>query len=167
MRLALDRERAAAAHRFLLVDLPGYGEANMSQSDKDRCNELIKAYIKRSSLRRVFLLIDASTAITDRDELFIRLLAAYSKPFQFVLTKCDALTHEELCKTLEAMYSRLAQYHPCHPLILPISSIGNAGLREVRASILEAVHVVVPRTKTNHVQIADSIGSVIGLNSFT
>ena len=44
---------------MLLVDLPGYGYANVSQSVKEKWGKMVEKYLKKSSqLKQVFLLID-------------------------------------------------------------------------------------------------------------
>ena len=65
-----------------LVDFPGFGYAKASKSSIQKWNNLIKSYIKyRSSLVRVFLLIDSRRGITnpDRDamEIFNKLAVSY------------------------------------------------------------------------------------------
>ena len=84
-----------------LVDFPGFGYAKASKSSIQKWNNLIKSYIKyRSSLVRVFLLIDSRRGITnpDRDamEIFNKLAVSY----QIVLTKIDKLKSSELISIL-------------------------------------------------------------------
>ena len=44
---------------MLLVDLPGYGYANVTQSVKEKWGKMVEKYLKKSSqLKQVFLLID-------------------------------------------------------------------------------------------------------------
>ena len=67
-----------------LVDFPGFGYAKASKSSIQKWNNLIKSYIKyRSSLVRVFLLIDSRRGITnpDRDamEIFNKLWLVENK----------------------------------------------------------------------------------------
>ena len=55
---------------MLLVDLPGYGYANVSQSVKEKWGKMVEKYLKKSSqLKQVFLLIDIRHDPSANDKL--------------------------------------------------------------------------------------------------
>ena len=59
--------------RWYLVDLPGYGYAKRSQSDRRRWEQMIDGYLrKRENLIKVFVLIDARHAPQKNDLEFVR-----------------------------------------------------------------------------------------------
>ena len=119
-----------------LVDFPGFGYAKASKSSIQKWNNLIKSYIKyRSSLVRVFLLIDSRRGITnpDRDamEIFNKLAVSY----QIVLTKIDKLKSSELISILEGVIKESHKNVAAHPFIHLTSSAKGIGVNFLRADI--------------------------------
>lgn len=119
-----------------LVDFPGFGYAKASKSSIQKWNNLIKSYIKyRSSLVRVFLLIDSRRGITnpDRDamEIFNKLAVSY----QIVLTKIDKLKSSELISTFEGVIKESHKNVAAHPFIHLTSSAKGIGVNFLRADI--------------------------------
>ena len=75
---------------WYLVDLPGYGYAKISQSDRRRWEQMTENYLrKRDNLVCVFVLIDSrhSPQVADLD--FINKLGKWEIPFVIVFTKND------------------------------------------------------------------------------
>ena len=119
-----------------LVDFPGFGYAKASKSSIQKWNNLIKSYIKyRSSLVRVFLLIDSRRGITspDRDamEIFNKLAASY----QIVLTKIAKLKSSELISIFEGVIKESHKNVAAHPFIHLTSSVKGIGVNFLRADI--------------------------------
>ena len=119
-----------------LVDFPGFGYAKASKSSIQKWNNLIKSYIKyRSSLVRVFLLIDSRRGITnpDRDamEIFNKLAVSY----QIVLTKIDKLKSSELISIFEGVIKESHKNVAAHPFIHLTSSEKGIGVNFLRADI--------------------------------
>ena len=119
-----------------LVDFPGFGYAKASKSSIQKWNNLIKSYIKyRSSLVRVFLLIDSRRGITnpDRDamEIFNKLAGSY----QIVLTKIDKLKSSELISIFEGVIKESHKNVAAHPFIHLTSSVKGIGVNFLRADI--------------------------------
>ena len=119
-----------------LVDFPGFGYAKASKSSIQKWNNLIKSYIKyRSSLVRVFLLIDSRRGITnpDRDamEIFNKLAISY----QIVLTKIDKLKSSELISIFEGVIKESHKNVAAHPFIHLTSSVKGIGVNFLRADI--------------------------------
>lgn len=78
---------------FVLVDLPGYGFARVSDAEKLKWAELIESYFSRAKgLKNVFLLVDIRREGNDDDLQMIRYLYYYRIPFTIVATKCDKLS---------------------------------------------------------------------------
>lgn len=69
--------RARDGQSHVLVDLPGYGFAKRSKSERSEWAALIEGYLgKRSSLRAVVLLVDARRGIEEDDQELIQFIAA-------------------------------------------------------------------------------------------
>ena len=104
-------------HRWRLVDLPGYGFAKSSKSERARYAEMIEGYLLgRESLRCVFLLVDSSIPPQGVDLDFAEWIGRASKPFAVVFTKADkakagkALEHtEQFLGALSASFENLPQ----------------------------------------------------------
>ena len=78
--------------RFHLVDMPGYGYAAVEKAKVQAWTKLIHDYLRgRSSLARVYLLIDARHGIKPVDEVLLETLDKAAVSYQIVLTKADEL----------------------------------------------------------------------------
>jgi len=76
--------------KWFLVDLPGYGYAKRSQSDRRRWEQMIDGYLrKRETLNFVFVLIDARHPPQKIDLAFASQLDGWKVPFALVFTKAD------------------------------------------------------------------------------
>ncbi|HEU4729602.1 MAG TPA: ribosome biogenesis GTP-binding protein YihA/YsxC [Kofleriaceae bacterium] len=82
----------AIDERFYLVDLPGYGYAEVSQATRESWRPLIERYLaERTSLAGVLLLIDIRRGVQDEELDFVPWLAERDMPVIVALTKSDKL----------------------------------------------------------------------------
>ena len=80
------------AHRLQLVDLPGYGYASAPKADIKAWTKLTRKFLAgRTSLQRVFLLIDSRRGIGKADREIMGLLDDTAVSWAAVLTKADKL----------------------------------------------------------------------------
>lgn len=76
--------------KWFLVDLPGYGYAKRSQTERSRWEEMINGYLrKRENLVQVFVLIDSRHAPQKNDIEFVSQLDTWQINFSLVFTKTD------------------------------------------------------------------------------
>ncbi len=76
--------------KWFLVDLPGYGYAKRSQSDRRRWEQMIEGYLrKRENLVQVFVLIDSRHSPQKNDLAFVSQLDSWQVPFSLAFTKTD------------------------------------------------------------------------------
>ena len=81
---------------FMLVDLPGYGFAKVSDEEKLKWAKLIEAYFKSpAALRHVFLLIDIRRDPSDGDVRMLNYMYHYTIPFTVILTKADKISRSQ------------------------------------------------------------------------
>jgi len=81
---------------WYLVDLPGYGYAKRSQSQRKSWKKMIEEYIKkRDNLVNLFVLIDSRHEPQKIDLQFINQLGKWQIPFALVFTKADKSTQKE------------------------------------------------------------------------
>lgn len=97
------------ANRFLLVDMPGYGYAAVSQKMRASWGALIPAYFEtRNVLIHTCVLIDSRHPPQKTDLQLIQFLIGTPHPFTFILTKADK-TPATLLETHEHMLTELAK----------------------------------------------------------
>ncbi|MEM9324513.1 MAG: ribosome biogenesis GTP-binding protein YihA/YsxC [Bacteroidota bacterium] len=76
--------------KWYLVDLPGYGWAQVSKTDKARWKKMIDHYLlERSNLVSVFVLLDSRHPPQKIDLEFMSWLGSHGIPFAMVFTKVD------------------------------------------------------------------------------
>ena len=120
-----------------LVDMPGYGYAQAPKSHVDAWTKLVFDYLRgRSTLKRVYVLIDSRHGIKKNDDEVLSLLDKAAVSYQIVLTKTDKLHHSAVPKLAEATLEKIRKRPAAFPAVLSTSSEKNAGLDELRAAIL-------------------------------
>jgi len=120
-----------------LVDLPGYGYAKVSKSEKERWAGLIEGYLNSErDLRLVFMLVDMRHKPTIDDVNMINYLIDTETPFVIVLTKADKLNKTERTKRMEAFVSEIPCFDEIHHIAF--SSQNGEGVDELR-SIIEDI----------------------------
>jgi len=113
------------------VDLPGYGYAKVSKSEKERWSGLIEGYLSSDrDIRLVFMLVDMRHAPTKDDVQMINYLIDTEMPFVLVLTKADKLNKTERAKRLEAFKNEIPCFEDIHTI--PFSSQTFEGVEELR-----------------------------------
>jgi len=113
-----------------LVDLPGYGYAKVSQSEKKRWSDLIGGYFaEERDLRLVIQLIDMRHKPTKDDYMMLDYLVDNELPFLVVLTKSDKLKKGERLRREAELREELAAYEGM--LTLPFSSENGEGAAEL------------------------------------
>ncbi|HOB12036.1 MAG TPA: ribosome biogenesis GTP-binding protein YihA/YsxC [Syntrophomonadaceae bacterium] len=121
---------------WYLVDLPGYGFAKVSQSERARWGKMIEKYLtSRSSLRGVILLVDIRHSPSKEDRLMKDWLEHHQIPYMVVATKSDKLSRSARLKNL-AMIRKELQL-PIEQQPLGISSASGEGMEELLQSLEE------------------------------
>ena len=92
--------------KWYLVDLPGYGYAKTSKTDRAGFQKMIRSYIEsRPNLVCLFVLIDSRLEPQKNDLDFMQWLGQKQVPFAIVFTKIDKLSSNQLRKNA-AKYRR-------------------------------------------------------------
>ena len=87
---------------WFLVDLPGYGYAQVSKSKRQTFQEFIKDYfLLRQQLICTFVLIDSRLEPQKIDMEFMEFLGENSVPFYIIFTKSDKLKLSELNRNIQ------------------------------------------------------------------
>lgn len=122
--------------RLILVDLPGYGFAQVSRSMKETWQDLASAYLRgRPTLKRVCLLIDSRHGVKDSDRETMKNLDAAAVSYQLVLTKTDYLKPAAIARAVTAAEAVARKHGAAHPEVLATSSTTGFGIPELRAEV--------------------------------
>ena len=95
----------------LLVDLPGYGYAEVSGSAKLHWQRLLGDYVQqREQLAALILIMDSRRPFTDLDIQMLEWFAPTGKPIHCILTKADKLNRNDSTNALRQARARLDSY---------------------------------------------------------
>jgi GTP-binding protein len=127
--------------RFHLVDLPGYGYAEVSQATRESWRPLIERYlVERTSLAGVLLLIDIRRGVLDEELDFVPWLAQHAMPVVVALTKADKLAKHK--RVLEVMRARQALALRKEPIA--VSATSNEGIDVLWRAVVQLARTPKP-----------------------
>ena len=91
-----------ANNSFYLVDVPGYGYAQVNHEMQKKMGLMIEEYLEnRKFLKRVFMIVDFRIRPTDDDVLMYQFLKYYDIPVTLILNKCDKVGGSKHDKNLK------------------------------------------------------------------
>lgn len=115
---------------MLLVDLPGYGYANVSQSVKEKWGKMVEKYLKKSSqLKQVFLLIDIRHDPSANDKMMYDWIVSNGYHPVIVATKLDKIKRSRHAKQIKAVRTGLGL--SADDILIPVSSQTKQGIPEL------------------------------------
>ena len=121
---------------WYLVDLPGYGYANVGKKGREAISKVIYDYITLSpDLVCLFVLVDSRHDIGQTDLDFIHDLALNEIPFAIIFTKCDKRGPNVLKAQIDADCRILSREWEELPPMLASSSETGAGREEILSYI--------------------------------
>src|SRR5687768_8866669 len=113
---------------WYLVDLPGYGFAKVSQSARNRWEQMIENYLrKRENLLHVFVLIDSRHSPQKLDIDFVNQLGKWQIPFCLVFTKADKESQKVVSQNIRLFLERMKatwQFLPRHFITSTVKKMG-------------------------------------------
>jgi GTP-binding protein len=110
------------------VDLPGYGFAKVSASQRKRWEKMIEGYIRtRETLVNIFILIDSRHSPQQIDLDFVNKLGEWKVPFAIVFTKCDKETQKVVSANVKAFTEEMKKQWDELPPIFVTSAEKNTG----------------------------------------
>ena len=131
----------------MLVDLPGYGYAEVSGNTKLYWQRLLGDYVQqREQLAALILIMDSRRPFTDLDIQMLEWFAPTGKPIHCILTKVDKLTRNESVTVLRQSQARLDSYVDEDGVGFPFtvqlfSALKRIGIDEANDKILELAGV--------------------------
>ena len=123
---------------FRLVDMPGYGYASAPKAKVASWTALIHKFLQgRSSLARVYVLIDARHGLKEVDLDVLKTLDKSAVSYQVVLTKADQVKRSRARDSASPTLRPRSPKHPAaFPELLVTSSRTGAGMPELRAAMV-------------------------------
>lgn len=117
---------------WLLVDLPGYGYAKISQTERAKWKKMINSYLlKRANLVCTFILADIRHEPQKIDLEFMGWMSEHQLPFVIAFTKADKLSKRQLEESLKRYRDALLESWEELPLYFVTSAETAAGKEEV------------------------------------
>jgi GTP-binding protein len=117
-----------------IVDMPGYGYAKAPKAQVAAWTRLIFDFLRgRTTLRRVYVLIDARHGLKANDLEVLDLLDKAAVSYQLVLTKIDKLKPDAVPRVIEETRAAIAKHPAAHPEVLATSVETGGGIDLLRA----------------------------------
>jgi GTP-binding protein len=121
-------------NEFYFVDLPGYGYAKVSKTEKQKWGKVIETYlVNRRQLKKIILLVDCRHKPTEDDKIMYSFIKHYGYDCTVVATKSDKLTRNQLNKNLAMLKAELNLEKG--DSLLPFSSLNRQGKEELLENI--------------------------------
>lgn len=131
-----EQERSAApateerSEVFHLVDLPGYGYANVSLDEKAKWGRMVERYLQSSeNLQAVFLLVDIRHEPNANDRQMYDWITAGGYQPIIIATKSDKVKRSQFQKQMKLIREGLGA--PKGTVVIPFSAQNSAGREEI------------------------------------
>lgn len=125
-----ETEDTDADQSIYLVDLPGYGYAKVSQSEKEKWGKMIENYLHKSrQLKAVFLLIDIRHEPSANDRMMYDWILHNGFSPIIIATKLDKLKRSQVSKQIKVVKQGL-QVQP-GTILIPFSAETRQGREEI------------------------------------
>ena len=123
---------------WYLVDLPGYGFAKRSLSQRRQWQQMIENYLrKRPNLVSVFVLIDSRHQPQKIDLEFVNQLGEWNIPFSLVFTKADKSTQAEVSRNVKTFLNKMKETWQFLPPSFVTSTVKKTGREAILTYIDE------------------------------
>ena len=119
-----------------LVDLPGYGYAKVSQSEKDRWGRLMESYFRSGLITAGVLIVDVRHAPTGDDVTMLEWFRSTGCPLVVVANKLDKVKKSQRVECVETVRRTLALTEA--DTLIPFSAEDGTG-RDALLAALEAL----------------------------
>ena len=121
---------------WYLVDLPGYGFAKTSKTNRAKWSKMISDYLLfRENLQTVFVLVDARLEPQRIDIDFINNLGESGIPFAIIFTKTDKNSTSKTMSNIQKMKNVLAETWEELPQMMRSSAVSGLRKDEILAFI--------------------------------
>ena len=129
-------------NKWILADLPGYGYARTSKTNRQSWGVMIDKYLTlRPNLATAFILIDSRIPTQSIDIERVKWMAEKAIPFSIVFTKADKQKSPELISRVESFTSQIREFLDDMPNVFVTSSEKRQGLDDLLEFILHVSEV--------------------------
>ncbi len=133
-----DDKGAEKMQQWYLVDLPGYGFAQVSMRSRRRWEQMIENYLrKRENLSMVFVLIDSRHSPQKIDLDFLNKLKVWKIPFALIFTKSDKENQRTVSKNVKDFLETMKQSWQFLPQHFVSSAVKKSGREKILSLIGE------------------------------
>lgn len=123
---------------WFLVDLPGYGYAKRSKTQREQWQKVMTDYFsKRENLVTVFVLVDSRLSPQAIDLEFLRHLGEIGVPFNIVFTKSDKNSQADTAKNTKTFINKMKEEWEYIPRTFVTSTVKKNGRREILSYVQE------------------------------
>jgi len=123
---------------WFLVDLPGYGYASTSKTNREMFKEMINKYLlNRKNLICLFVLLDIRHNPQSIDLEFIEKMGQEKIPFVMVFTKSDKISQTQISKNIKLYKTEMLKQWEYLPDMFITSSENQNGISEILKFIEE------------------------------
>ena len=117
---------------FYIVDLPGYGFAKRSLTQRKQWQKMIEDYLrKRENLMNVFILIDSRHGPQKLDIDFVNELGKWKIPFTIIFTKADKENQKTVSANTKAFFNKLKETWQFLPNYFVTSAVKKTGRNKI------------------------------------
>ena len=127
---------------WYLVDLPGYGYAKVSATQREQWTRASREYIlRRKNLVCLFVLIDPRHKPQKSDTEFMEFLGINRIPFARIFTKCDKMSRTGLSRSISEYDNVMLEKWEELPVTFISSMVTKAGRTELLGFIEESLNI--------------------------
>ena len=131
---------------FYFVDLPGYGYARVSKTEREKWGKMIERYLHKSQmLRQVFLLIDIRHEPGENDRMMYDWIVKNGFHPVVIATKKDKIKRSQLSKQTAVIRRTLGM--GAEELLIPFSAETKEGREEIYAILTAGLNEPVRETE--------------------
>ena len=122
-------------NEFYFVDLPGYGYAKVSKSEKDKWGVIMERYLQdRQELCAIFLLVDIRHEPTNDDVMMYEWIKHFGYNCVVIATKADKISRGQYQKHISIIRKKLQLEKD--EKVIPLSSSKKTGVEDVWNEII-------------------------------
>ncbi|KXX68355.1 MULTISPECIES: ribosome biogenesis GTP-binding protein YihA/YsxC [unclassified Flammeovirga] len=125
-------------NEWYLCDLPGYGYAQVSKTEREKFMRMVKKYLaSRENLMCTFVLVDIRHEPLKNDLDFMAWMGEKELPFAIIFTKADKLGQGKISKAVATYKRELKKQWEEFPPMFITSSEDKTGVNDLRSYIGE------------------------------
>ena len=122
-------------NEFYFVDIPGYGYAKVSKSEKDKWGVIMERYLQdRQELCAIFLLVDIRHEPTNDDVMMYEWIKHFGYNCVVIATKADKISRGQYQKHISIIRKKLQLEKD--EKVIPLSSSKKTGVEDVWNEII-------------------------------